>query len=73
MTASLISVNVGLPKTVQFQDRSVTTGIFKSPVEGPVAPAQTQPGRRRAGGPLRPRRTDKGRVRIPESTLYVLA
>jgi MOSC domain-containing protein YiiM len=37
MTASLISVNVGLPKTVQFQDRSVTTGIFKSPVEGPVA------------------------------------
>ena len=37
MTASLISVNVGLPKTVQFRDRSVTTGIFKNPVEGPVA------------------------------------
>ena len=37
MTASLISVNVGLPKTVQWRDQSVTTGIFKSPVEGPVA------------------------------------
>ena len=33
----VISVNVGLPKTVQWRDQSVTTGIFKSPVEGPVA------------------------------------
>jgi MOSC domain-containing protein YiiM len=37
MTASLISVNVGLPKTVQWRDQPVTTGIFKNPVEGPVA------------------------------------
>ncbi len=37
MTTSLISVNVGLPKTVQWRDQPVTTGIFKSPVDGPVA------------------------------------
>jgi MOSC domain-containing protein YiiM len=36
MTPSLISVNVGLPKTVQWRDQAVSTGIFKSPVEGPV-------------------------------------
>ena len=37
MTASLISVNVGLPKTVQWRGQPVTTGIFKSPAEGSVA------------------------------------
>ena len=37
MTPSLISVNVGLPKTVQWRDQSVSTGIYKSPVGGPVA------------------------------------
>lgn len=37
MTMSLISVNVGLPKTFHWRDQPVTTGIFKSPVEGPVA------------------------------------
>ena len=34
---TVVSVNVGLPKTVQWRDQPVTTGIFKSPVEGPVA------------------------------------
>ncbi len=33
----VVSLNVGLPKTVQWRDQPVTTGIFKSPVEGPVA------------------------------------
>ena len=33
----VVSVNVGLPKTVQWRDKPVSTGIFKSPVEGPVA------------------------------------
>jgi MOSC domain-containing protein YiiM len=33
----VVSVNVGLPKTVQWRDQTVTTGIFKSPVDGPVA------------------------------------
>lgn len=30
------SVNVGLPREVEWRGRSVTTGIFKSPVEGRV-------------------------------------
>lgn len=30
------SLNVGLPRTVEWQGRAVTTGIFKSPVTGPV-------------------------------------
>jgi MOSC domain-containing protein YiiM len=32
----IISLNVGLPRTVSARDREVTTGIFKSPVPGPV-------------------------------------
>ena len=35
--ALLISVNVGLPRDVTWEGRSVTTGIFKTPVDGPVA------------------------------------
>jgi len=33
----LVSVNVGLPREVTWKGRTVTTGIFKSPVSGPVA------------------------------------
>lgn len=33
----VISVNVGRPRTVEWQGRAVTTAIFKEPVEGPVA------------------------------------
>jgi len=33
----LISVNVGLPREVTSNGKSVTTGIFKTPVDGPVA------------------------------------
>src|SRR5262250_3107691 len=33
----LISVNTGLPRQVTWHGRSVTTGIFKQPVEGRVA------------------------------------
>ena len=32
----LISLNVGLPRQVKFQDELVTTGIFKDPVRGRV-------------------------------------
>ncbi len=32
----IISVNAGLPRTFRWKDREVTTGIFKSPVDGPV-------------------------------------
>jgi len=32
----LISVNVGLPREITWQDKSITTSIFKGPVEGSV-------------------------------------
>ena len=32
----LISIQVGMPREVTWRGRSVTTGIFKEPVEGPV-------------------------------------
>src|SRR5580704_880169 len=32
----LVSVNIGLPREVQWHGRTVTTGIYKEPVEGRV-------------------------------------
>jgi MOSC domain-containing protein YiiM len=32
----LVSVNVGLPRTVEIADRRVHTGIYKQPIAGPV-------------------------------------
>jgi MOSC domain-containing protein YiiM len=32
----IVSLNVGLPRTIWWKDREVTTGIFKEPVKGPV-------------------------------------
>ena len=32
----IVSVNVGQPRKVIWRDQEVVTGIFKSPVEGPV-------------------------------------
>ena len=32
----LVSVNVGMPKDVAWRDKTVYTGIWKNPVEGPV-------------------------------------
>jgi ferredoxin-NADP reductase/MOSC domain-containing protein YiiM len=32
----LVSVNVGMPKNVRWRDKTVFTGIWKTPVEGPV-------------------------------------
>jgi ferredoxin-NADP reductase/MOSC domain-containing protein YiiM len=34
--AKLVSTNVGLPKNVQWRGRTVYTGIWKTPVDGPV-------------------------------------
>lgn len=36
MRASVVSVNVGLPRKIQYGDRTVCTGIFKTPVNGRV-------------------------------------
>jgi len=33
----LISVNIGIPREVEWNGSTVTTGFFKSPVKGPVA------------------------------------
>ena len=33
---NVVSVNVGLPQDVDWNGKRVTTGIFKSPVSGPV-------------------------------------
>ncbi len=32
----LISINVGLPREVSWRGKTISTGIFKSPVDGPV-------------------------------------
>lgn len=36
MTATLVSVNVGMPADVTWRGKTVHTGIYKSPVTGPV-------------------------------------
>jgi ferredoxin-NADP reductase/MOSC domain-containing protein YiiM len=36
MTARLVSVNVGMPKDVSWRGKTIHTGIWKSPVDGPV-------------------------------------
>ncbi|MFG1933374.1 MOSC domain-containing protein [Mycobacterium sp. NPDC048908] len=36
MTARLVSVNVGMPKDVSWNGKTVRTGIWKAPVDGPV-------------------------------------
>ncbi|HET9236543.1 MAG TPA: MOSC domain-containing protein [Oligoflexus sp.] len=32
----IVSIQVGLPKAIEFRGRTITTGIFKNPVNGPV-------------------------------------
>lgn len=32
----LVSVNVGMPKNVQWRDKTIYTGIWKAPIDGPV-------------------------------------
>jgi MOSC domain-containing protein YiiM len=32
----VVSLNVGMPRTVHYMDRDIATGIFKSPVPGPL-------------------------------------
>src|ERR1700736_624744 len=36
MGAGLVSVNVGMPKDVPWHGKTIHTGIWKAPVEGPV-------------------------------------
>lgn len=36
MTSKILSVNVSIPKEIEFEGQKVTTGIFKEPVEGRI-------------------------------------
>src|SRR6516162_8716469 len=36
MTGVLLSVNVGMPRDVPWQGKTVYTGVWKQPVDGPV-------------------------------------
>lgn len=57
--ARVLSINVGQPRTVQYDGAPVRTGIFKDPVEGPVRLTRLgfegdgQADRRVHGGPTR--------------------
>jgi MOSC domain-containing protein YiiM len=59
MTGSVISVNVSSIRTVEYHGEMVTSGIFKSPVEGPVRidgvnlRGDDQADRENHGGPIR--------------------
>jgi MOSC domain-containing protein YiiM len=59
MTGSVLSVNVSSIRTVEYHGEMVTSGIFKSPVEGPVRidgvnlHGDDQADRENHGGPIR--------------------
>ena len=37
----ILSIQIGMPKTIEFRGRKVITGIFKDPIQGPVMVRQT--------------------------------
>ena len=46
--ATLVSVNIGMPKDVSWRGRTVHTGVWKSPVEAPRMTTTSPPSRRTA-------------------------
>ena len=46
---TFVSVNVGMPKDVPWQGKTVFTGVFKDPVRGPRRVAQAEHRGRRPG------------------------
>ncbi|BCE16339.1 hypothetical protein RSC3_03695 [Bacillus paralicheniformis] len=34
--ADILSINVGKPEAIQFQNKAVSTGIYKKPASGPI-------------------------------------
>ena len=71
--ATLLSVNVGMPKDVSWRGRTVHTGVWKSPVDRAADGAPPQHRRRRAGRPRRARRGAARRARLPDRVLPALA
>ena len=73
MSASLISVNVGLPREVEWRGKRVRTGIWKEPVAGPGARGEAQPRRGRPGRSRQARRLGEGGVSLPLGALRAVA
>ena len=69
----LLSVNVGMPKDVSWQGKTVYTGVWKHPVAGPADGPPAQHRRRRPGRHRRARRRAASRARLPDPVLPVLA
>jgi hypothetical protein len=76
--AQLLSINVGLPRTVGHADavepfdKPWTTGFFKQPVAVPVWLGRTNLAGGWAGGPGEPRRTGQGGERLSVRAWAVL-
>ena len=45
LSLSVVSLNVGLPRSVRWKNRIVVTGIYKEPIAGPVLARQLNLGR----------------------------
>ncbi len=68
----LLSVNVGLPRDVEWDGRTVHTGIWKEPGRRAADGPAPQHRRRRAGRPAGARRRQPRRVRLPDRILPLL-
>ena len=66
MGAQLVSVNVGLPKDVPWRGKTVHTGIWKNPVDGPVMVRRLNIDGDGQGGPRRARRGATRRHGLPD-------
>ena len=68
----LLSVNVGGPREIEWQGKTVRTAIWKEPVDRAADGAAHQHRRRRPGRPARPwRRAPRG-LRLPDRVLPLL-
>ena len=68
----LVSVNVGLPRDVAWQGRTVHTAVWKEPVERSADGAPPEHRRRWPGRPCRTRRRAARGVRLPARLLPLL-
>ena len=68
----LLSVNVGMPKDVSWQGRTVFTGVFKEPVSGRAPRPQAEHRRRRPGRSGGTRRRAAGGLRLPDRVVSLL-
>ena len=69
----LLSVNVGMPRDVEWEGRTVHTGIWKDPVDGRQIVRRLNIDGDGQGDLARARRREPGRVRLPDRVLPLLA